>query len=284
VRVLEADRTSDTLNYSAGVTLTQPAFLSPRHAASVGLFAERRSEFQAYTRVAIGANVALTLNARRNVPVTLAYGSRRAAPRLILRCSAAYSGFAPIATRLSSRPGDASRGDGDGRARSRELDPRSDGREPGDPERHHTSRVVGSDPFYEFNRGELEVSKYYRWAARRVRLAGARRTILPQNITLSGQSVRLVPRPALLRGGPNSVRGTSVTDWAAGLCDDGYFGAPHDAVRDTLYDSLTTTAPTAATRCLFSTPSSGSPRRCSAAHAGRSIRGRRTSVERGRRS
>src|SRR5204862_7228980 len=71
---LHDDPTSDTLNYSAGITLTQPAFLSPRHAASVGLFAERRSEFQAYTRVAIGANLALTLNARRNLPVTLAYG------------------------------------------------------------------------------------------------------------------------------------------------------------------------------------------------------------------
>src|SRR5437773_1128696 len=73
-RFLQADSTSDTLNYNATVTLRQPAFLSPRHTASFAVFAERRSEFKAYMRQAVGANVAVTFNARRDVPGTVGYG------------------------------------------------------------------------------------------------------------------------------------------------------------------------------------------------------------------
>src|SRR5204862_294732 len=70
---LQDDPTSDTANYNATLTLRQPAFLSPRHWASFAVFAERRSEFKAYTRQAVGANVAVTFNARRDVPVTVGY-------------------------------------------------------------------------------------------------------------------------------------------------------------------------------------------------------------------
>src|SRR5205823_1169841 len=52
---LQDDPTSDTANYNATLTLRQPAFLSPRHWASFAVFAERRSEFKAYTRQAVGA-------------------------------------------------------------------------------------------------------------------------------------------------------------------------------------------------------------------------------------
>src|SRR6266516_5329730 len=72
-RFLRDDQTSDTANYNATVTLRQPAFLSPRYTASFAVFAERRSEFKVYTRQAVGANLAVTLNARRNIPVTLGY-------------------------------------------------------------------------------------------------------------------------------------------------------------------------------------------------------------------
>src|SRR5881296_4412505 len=64
---LHDDVTSDTINYNVGLTLRQPAFFSPRHTASLGLFAERRSEFKAYTRQAVGLNAGVTLNTRRNV-------------------------------------------------------------------------------------------------------------------------------------------------------------------------------------------------------------------------
>ncbi|HEX9280708.1 MAG TPA: BamA/TamA family outer membrane protein [Gemmatimonadales bacterium] len=207
---LKEDDNSDTLNYSAGVTLTQPAFLSPRHAASVGLFAERRSEFQAYTRQAIGANLALTLNARRNIPVTLGYtisvGQTTANPAsFCVRfrvCADSDQAILSARRRFAAVTVTAVRD----RVNSI-LDPTegslatlSVG---------HTSRAVGSDPFYEFNRGELEISKYYPLGRRGTfawRVRGG--TILPQSITLSGQRVQLVPPDQrFYAGGPNSVRG-----------------------------------------------------------------------------
>ena len=70
----ESTWTLDTLNYTLGATLRQPAFLSRAHTATFGLFAERRSEFQVYTREAVGGNVEVTFNARHQIPVTVGYG------------------------------------------------------------------------------------------------------------------------------------------------------------------------------------------------------------------
>ncbi len=70
---LASDFTSDTLNYSVGLTLRQPTFLSPRNTARLGVFAERRSEYRAYIRQAVGVNPSVTINARRDVPVVLGY-------------------------------------------------------------------------------------------------------------------------------------------------------------------------------------------------------------------
>jgi outer membrane protein assembly factor BamA len=73
----------------------------------------------------------------------------------------------------------------------------------------HASRYVLSDTLYEFNRGELEVSKYYPLSRRSVlawRIRGG--VILPQRVTLSGQSTQFVPPDQrFYAGGPNSVRG-----------------------------------------------------------------------------
>jgi outer membrane protein insertion porin family len=73
----------------------------------------------------------------------------------------------------------------------------------------HASRYVLSDTLYEFNRGELEVSKYYPLSRRTVlawRIRGG--TILPQRISLLGQRVKFVPPDQrFYAGGPNSVRG-----------------------------------------------------------------------------
>jgi outer membrane protein assembly factor BamA len=74
----------------------------------------------------------------------------------------------------------------------------------------HSSRLVGSDTLYEFNRGQVEVSHYYPIGRRgafawRV-LSG---TILPaRRISFARQSVRFVPPDQrFYGGGPNSVRG-----------------------------------------------------------------------------
>ncbi len=204
------DPTSDTLNYSVGATLTQPAFINARHSASVGVFAERRSEYQAYTRQAVGTNVAVTFNARRNVPITLGYSfsvGRTSADAavycsLFRVCDATDQNFLANTRRFAAVTASAVRD-----RVNNVLDP-TDGSLVS-VSVMHTSRYVGSDPFYEFNRGELEVAQYYPLGRRTVfawRLRGG--TILPQSINLRGQSARFVPpEQRFYAGGPNSVRG-----------------------------------------------------------------------------
>src|SRR5437667_784991 len=207
---LHDDPTSDTANYNATLTLRQPAFLSPRHTASFAVFAERRSEFKAYTRQAVGANVAVTFNARRDVPVTVGYGysvGRTTADAVVycqrfLLCNESDQVF------LANRRPFAAITISGVRARVNSvLDPSA-----GSVTQVtlvHASRYVLSDTLYEFNRGELEVSKYYALSRRSVlawRVRGG--TILPQRLSLLGQSVKFVPPDQrFYAGGPNSVRG-----------------------------------------------------------------------------
>jgi outer membrane protein insertion porin family len=209
-RFLRNDVTSDTANYTATVTLRQPAFLSPRHTASFAVFAERRSEFRTYTRQAVGANLAVTLNARRDVPVTVAYsysvGRTTADPAVycqrFLLCNESDQVF--LANR---RPFGAITISGVRARVNSVLDPSA-----GSVTQVtlvHASRYVLSDTLYEFNRGEMEISKYYPLSRRSVlawRVRGG--TILPQRLSLLGQSVKFVPPDQrFYAGGPNSVRG-----------------------------------------------------------------------------
>ncbi len=209
-RALRDDLTSDTLNYGVGLTLRQPFFLSPRHAASFGMFAERRSEFKAYTRQAVGGNLAVTLNARRNIPVTvgygLSYGRTTAEPAVF--CSVFRVCDAQDRALLeSSRRFAAVTVSGVRDRVNNVLDP--SGGSLVTVTLMHASRIVYSDTLYEFNRGELEASRYYPLGRRavfawRVR-AGA---IVLGRITLAGQSVHFVPPDQrFYGGGSNSVRG-----------------------------------------------------------------------------
>jgi outer membrane protein insertion porin family len=208
--VLQDTLTSDTLNYSVGVTLEQPAFLSPRHRASVGLFAERRSEIQAYIRQAIGFNTGVTFNARRAMPVTASWGYSLGRTSAL---PAVYCSVFRVCDTLDQAFLSRERAF----AAATVTGVRDRVNSPLDPTRGsvvtatvvYASRLVGSDSTYEFNRGELEVARYYplgRYSvfAWRVRVG----TILPQRITLSGQGARFVPPDQrFYGGGPNSVRG-----------------------------------------------------------------------------
>ena len=204
--------TFDTLNYSVGLTLRQPAFLSRSHVGSLGLLAERHSEFLVYTREAIGGDADVTFNARGRLPVTVGYGysfGRTTASAgvycfLYGLCDAASQeflrkrrGFGAVTVTL---------------ARDRLnniLDPSEGSLITGSVV--HASRLVGSDTTYEFNRGELEISKYYPIGRRSVfawRIRGG--TILPRKITVAGDSVGVgyvPPDQRFYGGGPNSVRG-----------------------------------------------------------------------------
>ncbi|HLB81654.1 MAG TPA: BamA/TamA family outer membrane protein [Gemmatimonadales bacterium] len=208
---LHDDATSDTANYNATITLRQPAFLSPRHTASFALFTERRSEFKAYTRQAVGANLAVTFNARRSIPITLGYsfsvGRTTAAPavycQLFRLCDASEQAFLANRRRFGAVTMSGVRNQ-----TNSVLDPTTGGVVTAS--LTHSSRLVGSDTLYEFNRGQLEVSRYYpigRRGAFAWRLLGG--TILPaRRVSFAGQSVRFVPPDQrFYGGGPNSVRG-----------------------------------------------------------------------------
>ena len=202
--------TFDTLNYSVGLTLRQPAFLSRANVGTLGLLVERHSEFDVYTRQAVGGNAVLTFNARGQLPTTLGYSysyghtvaSAGVYCSLFRLCDSTSQAFlkkprhwgAVTLTLLRDRVNNL-------------LDP-SEGSIT-TLTLLHSSRLVGSDPTYEFNRGEFEVAKYYPIGRRTVfawRVRGG--TILPQNIALAGQSVGYVPPDQrFYAGGPNSVRG-----------------------------------------------------------------------------
>jgi outer membrane protein assembly factor BamA len=207
---LQSDPQSDTLNYNVGLTLFQQAFITPRHTASLGVFAERRSEFKTYTRTQIGSNLGVIFNARRRVPVGVSYGisvgRTDADPAVFCSvlsvCDQATQSTLQTPRRFASLTLTAG-----ARTEDFALDPTSGG--------HvgvtllHSSRLLGSDPLYEFNRGELEVARYLPFGRRGVfawRIhAGA---LLPARLRLQGQSVQFVPpEQRFYAGGPNSVRG-----------------------------------------------------------------------------
>jgi outer membrane protein assembly factor BamA len=207
---LKEDDNSDTLNYNVALTLLQPTFLSPRHSASIGVFGERRSEFKTYTRTQVGANVGVTLNTRRKVPVGIAYGIS------VGRTDASDATFCSVFSvcddstlrylrnrhRFASLTLTAAL-----RTEDFALDPSHGG--------HvgitllHSSHVLGSDKLYEFNRGEIEVARYMPFGRRGVfswRIhSGA---LVPARITLAGDTTQFVPpEQRFYAGGPNSVRG-----------------------------------------------------------------------------
>jgi len=64
---------SGKVNYTASVSLRQPAFIRPENSAQVQLFAERRSEFAVYAREEIGTNLSVVRETARRIPVTVGY-------------------------------------------------------------------------------------------------------------------------------------------------------------------------------------------------------------------
>lgn len=202
--------TSDTMTYSLNVTWRQPVFLSPRHTARIGVFAERRSEHQVYNRDAVGFNVGATFNARRTVPVTLSYnyavGQTQARPEVYCSIFQACTADDQAALATRRRFGSVTLAALRDRTNS-PLDPT-----------HgsvvaltltHASRLVGSDSGYAFNRAELEIARFHELARRTVfawRVKGG--TIVPETFALSGQAARYVPPDQrFYAGGPTTVRG-----------------------------------------------------------------------------
>jgi outer membrane protein assembly complex protein YaeT len=217
-RSLKADTIStgrnlaDTVDYNATVTLRQPVFLSPRHTASLAVFAERRSEYGEYTRQAVGTNLAVTFNARRTIPVAVGYsysvGRTTADPAVYcIRFSVCNEADQTFFLKSQRRFGAVTVSAIRDQTNS-VLDPSAGSLM--QLNLAHASRFVFSDTLYEFNRGQLQIARYYplgRRGAFAWRVLGG--TIVPARaIRLSGQSIRFVPPDQrFYGGGPTSVRG-----------------------------------------------------------------------------
>lgn len=211
------DRFSDTLNYNISLTLFQPAFLSPKHTASIGVFAERRSEVKTFARTQVGTTLSMTLNARRNVPVGVAYtysvGRTDADPAVF--CSVLNACDDSTQRFLNTRRPFASVGVTAAlRTENNPLDPISGG--------HvgvtvlNSSRFLGSSSLYEFNRGEVEVARFFPLGRRgtlgwRVHVGA----VFPGLVTVKGVASTqqfVPPDQRFYAGGPNSVRGFSANE------------------------------------------------------------------------
>ena len=211
------DRFSDTLNYNAAITLFQPAFLSPSHTASIGVFAERHSEVKTFARTQVGTTFSMTLNARRRVPVGVTYtysvGRTDADPAVF--CSVLNACDDSTQRFLNARRPFAAVGvTAAVRSENNPIDPISGG--------HfgvtllNSSRFLGSSSLYEFNRGEMEVARFFP-LGRRATLGwrfhvGA---VFPGLVTVKGVASTqqfVPPDQRFYAGGPNSVRGFGAND------------------------------------------------------------------------
>jgi outer membrane protein assembly complex protein YaeT len=202
--------TIDTLNYTLNATLRKPAFLSRTNVATLGLVAERSSQFGVYTREAVGGDAAITFNTRSRLPVTLGYyyavGRTSASDAVycfVFRvCDEASRHFLRDRRHFGAISVSLTRD-----RVNNILDPSQGSLTT--VSLLHASHVFGSEVPYEFNRGEFELARYYPVGRRTVFAWRVRAgTILPRNVDLSGQQVGYVPPDQrFYGGGPNTVRG-----------------------------------------------------------------------------
>jgi outer membrane protein insertion porin family/translocation and assembly module TamA len=207
---LLGDFTADTMTYAVGASVRQVGFPGVSHAASVGLFTERRAEPRVYVRESHGFNVGVTFNVRTRGPVALSYsyslGHTVAQPgvycSVFQACTeddqaflAQKRPFAGVALTAVRRRTDAV------------LDP-STGTQASATWLTST-RALGSDPFFSFSRGEASFASYHRVGRRSVlswRVWGG--AVLKTLVRTSSDTARYVPpEHRLYAGGPNSVRG-----------------------------------------------------------------------------
>jgi outer membrane protein assembly factor BamA len=206
----EADPERLKLNYNLTASLSEPTLLGRRVGGTLSLFAERRSELDAYVQQGFGGEASLTFRTRQEVPVTLSYrlslASTKASPASFCLyldiCSlediAVYEepqrqatlGLVVLRNRQNSVL-DPSRGS----FASAEV--------------RWASPLIGSDSLATFTKLGGQVAAYYRVGRRGVLswrvLAG---TILPGQISVGGQDRLYIPSgERFYGGGANSVRG-----------------------------------------------------------------------------
>lgn len=198
------------LNYNLSATLREPFFFSRRTSAALTLFGERRTEFGAYIRRAVGGDASVTLRTAWNVPLTfgyrLSYGNTQADPATFcsflnvcrLQDTRIFSQNLVRATLSLSAVRDR---------RNSPLNPSSGNLVT--LELRHASKFIGSDSLSQFNKAALEVSSHHRVGRRsvfswRIKLG----TAVSPELGLSGQDLSFIPpEERFYAGGPTTVRG-----------------------------------------------------------------------------
>lgn len=204
----EDSRFSDTLNYLASITLTQPALFARRNAVSISAFAERRSEYKAFERIGVGGSASLGFGVGRDLPVTLTYRLSYGRTRADASTFCVYFDRCEQSTveLLSASHRQASLG-------LSVLETHTNN--PVDPSHGHyhsleaayAGRAIGSE--YAFAKVVGETALYRRvgrgWvAALRVRAGLVR----PALSTVADSAIRFVPpEERFYAGGPSTVRG-----------------------------------------------------------------------------
>ncbi len=210
-RVLNAETDSARLqlNYAVSATFREPYFFSRNTSASVALTAERRSEFQAYLREAVGGEVAVVQRAPWDTRVTgsytLAYGRTVAEPAIfcVFLAVCRVEDIEPFrARRVQSMLGLAV------------LRDRTDS--PLDPLRgsvvamdlRWASPIIGSDSLMQFARAVGEFSSYHPLGRRTVFAWRVRAGAIVSPGFLAADTLGFIPPDEkFYTGGPNTVRG-----------------------------------------------------------------------------
>jgi outer membrane protein assembly factor BamA len=209
-RLADEDPNRLKLNYNFTASFHQPYLFSQRTSATLELFAERYSEFQAYLRDAVGGDVGVTYRVKRGLPITLgyllSYGSTLADPAIF--CT--YLNVCNVEdTKVFTNPLVRAT-----LSVSAVYERRNSALNPSQgsllaAELRWASPAIGSDTLVQFTKGTIEYAHYVRMTRRsvlslRIKLG----TILPAELGFEGQELKYVPtEERFYAGGANTVRG-----------------------------------------------------------------------------
>ena len=241
-REVQNDIFSDTLNYYAGVTLSQASLFGMRTIPTITLYSERRSEFQAYLRdtpFGVIGSVQRGLDGRlpQSYSYQLEYGSTFSSPaffcavfnvcepdaqaRLIARNRLAVAGWSATRNRADDFANPTR-----GSVLRFEL--------------RHASRMIGSSTDQQFNRGVFDGSFYHPVLDGGVFVLRLRAgTVIGRRLGLDGSRSYVPSQERLYAGGPNTVRGFRQNELGPSIyvVEDTFSITP--GVGDTSYFSIT---------------------------------------------
>ncbi|MDP1857676.1 MAG: BamA/TamA family outer membrane protein [Gemmatimonadaceae bacterium] len=204
------DRFSDTLNYYAGVTLSQASLFGLRTIPTITLYSERRSEFEAYLRdTPIGIIGSIQRGFEGTLPQSysyqMEYGSTSAFPGLFCAvynvCELAAQQRLLDRNRLAVAGWTATRNRADDFANpARGSVMRF--------ELRHASRAIGSSRDQQFNRAVFDGAIYRPVLSGSVLVLRLRvGTVIGNRLSVTGSRSFVPPQERLYAGGPNTVRG-----------------------------------------------------------------------------